>query len=447
MKCCISLQLDGWSAKPQALSTARQYRRIFPDADIFLFAPEGHPAAKPVLDALGGAEVRRIPSIATTVLQSGDQFRQTTDFYDTFEGYDYVLVGSLATWPFYDALEWWMEQGCDYIAAPWLSLHGSNSTWIRGLDLPRGGRGCASLRRVETCRDFAQRLHKCGYDLQKQPLWDDLVLSGALPEYARGRLPKLKCYPRAEQARFAWDRPALPDEDSTRSCSMETLMAITRGHLPMLAFEPSPGVWRRLCSESPEPRTVFLLSNAVNPAYDYSKLLAMEPDPNRRLFVLFNKCVPLLHNQSAVDLVKSLPSVLTLHNNTNAEPYGPAFFGETPLLLRNIGFKGRHDTRTLMWRPPGGTEPGMVTYDGEVVDVRMTKALQRLVTNGVNGATATAGYIGYHLMRTMYPQAKLVLVNFFGNAKGFTVYFKHNPSWEQEIYRRDPMVEMVDLSA
>ncbi len=69
------------------------------------------------------------------------------DFYARFTKYKYILVHQLDAFVFRDALEYWCEQGYDYLGAPWFE-RGSQSTAADPL-IEWGGNGGLSLRRTE----------------------------------------------------------------------------------------------------------------------------------------------------------------------------------------------------------------------------------------------------------------------------------------------------------
>ena len=447
MNCCVAMFVEGGADLADGfMQVLEQHRRVFGKRDLYVFAPEGHPLLALVQELWPRVFLRRIPAVCCQSPQHVDAFRLTTDFYDTFRGYDYVLVSSVHTWPLYDALDWWMSRGCDYIAAPWMDLAGGGSEWTRNLDLPRGGRGGASLRHVANCREYVRRLQTCDFDFGRTFMWDDVVLSGGLPNDVRQVMPELRYFARSEQARFAWDKPRLRGEDLCGSC-VDTLMDITRGHLPMLLYQPSAGVAGRLCLPEREPGDIFLLSSATRPEDDYGALVdGVAPDRDGRLLVCFNDCAPVLRNDSGFRLLQKQGRVLTFHNDTVEEPFGPSNFGEVPFRLAQRGFGGRHDSRTLSWRPIVSQQRPVVTYDGEVVDEESTESLRSIGSEVPGDASPTSGYMAYTILRRRHPAARIHLVNFFGNTRGFRVCARHDPAWEQSVYRRDPLVDFLDAS-
>lgn len=443
MTCCFCFFAEGLPVPDRALAAAREYRRVFPRRPFFLLAPEGFEGLSAYMDALGPVHVRRIPAVAAASVRDRGMLRLTPDFYDFFADYDYVVVASLrSTWPMYDALNWWMEQGYDYVAAPWLGLGGSSSPWVRGLDLPRGGRDAMSLRRVGAMREFARRVRTCGFDVEAHAgMYEDTVLSGGLPDDYVRDLPEVRYCPRAEQARFAWDRPSYEPTDA--QCDVRTLKAVTRGRLPMFLFDPSDDVRRDLCGPYREPERVFVFSSAVKPEYDYRGLVdSVEPDPSKRLLVFLNACQAFRGNESGLALVRSQDRIVTMHNDTVVPPFGPSCFGEIPLFLEKAGYRGRHESLTLRWRPWSSKTRAVATFDGEMPDEDASRVLRSITTEVVSGAP-TAGYQAYRILRDRHPDAEICLVNFFGNSNGFSVCRRHDPTWERAVYERDPKVRML----
>ena len=67
-------------------------------------------------------------------------------FYIRFHNYQYMLIYQLDAWVFRDELDYWCEQGFDYIGAPWFENYG---TYEQGNKLWAVGNGGFSLRRIQ----------------------------------------------------------------------------------------------------------------------------------------------------------------------------------------------------------------------------------------------------------------------------------------------------------
>lgn len=66
-------------------------------------------------------------------------------FYARYSAYEYMLIYQLDAWVFKDELEYWCDQGYDYIGAPWFEKFGS---YEEGKRLWKCGNGGLSLRKV-----------------------------------------------------------------------------------------------------------------------------------------------------------------------------------------------------------------------------------------------------------------------------------------------------------
>ena len=205
----------------------------------------------------------------------------------------------------------------------------------------------------------------------------------------------------------------------------------------MFVYDPHPSSRRILCLPDVEPKTIYLFSSAVKPEYDYSKVVTGDG-----LLVFMNACRAFRSNESGRRLALSAKRIVTMHNDTVCPPFGPAYFGEIPLWLAANGYAGRHDSYTLRWRPYQSKTRSQVTYDGEVIAARETEIL-RSVGPEVRKGAPTCGYQAYRIMRGLHPDARIVLVNFFGNSTGFRVCPRHDPDWEQAEYRKDTNLEFA----
>lgn len=70
------------------------------------------------------------------------------DFYKRFKEYTYILIYQLDAWVFEDKLQYWCEQGYDYIGAPW--FEGFDTADMYSKILPLAGNGGFSLRNVDS---------------------------------------------------------------------------------------------------------------------------------------------------------------------------------------------------------------------------------------------------------------------------------------------------------
>lgn len=102
----------------------------------------------------------------------------STEFYDLFSAYDYILIYQLDAYVFRNELDEWVAKGYDYIGAPWIIKRGLSyylfGGWMQALHRklhPIGegenmvhahlafsvGNGGLSLRRVSKMREMAEQ--------------------------------------------------------------------------------------------------------------------------------------------------------------------------------------------------------------------------------------------------------------------------------------------------
>ena len=66
-------------------------------------------------------------------------------FYSRFSNFKYMLIYQLDAWVFRDELDYWCNQGYDYIGAPWIKRKGKDNTF----EFDGVGNGGFSLRRIQ----------------------------------------------------------------------------------------------------------------------------------------------------------------------------------------------------------------------------------------------------------------------------------------------------------
>ncbi len=79
----------------------------------------------------------------------------TTNFYESFLEYEYILIYQLDAWVFRDELEYWSQAGYDYIGAPFFVGHGLSTP--NSPLLPYAGNGGFSLRHVAAFVNFLNK--------------------------------------------------------------------------------------------------------------------------------------------------------------------------------------------------------------------------------------------------------------------------------------------------
>lgn len=131
--------------------------------DSFLLAPEGME-----ITALGdhNFRTRRFPSEFFTSVSAYSRLLLSTDFYQAFADYEYILIYQLDCLVFTSEIQPWLDMDFDYVGAPW--FHDPQRA-ERGFS--RVGNGGLSLRKVES---FLRVLTSSRYTSQAVPLWADL---------------------------------------------------------------------------------------------------------------------------------------------------------------------------------------------------------------------------------------------------------------------------------
>lgn len=78
-----------------------------------------------------------------------NKLMKSKEFYSSFtSSYQYILIYQLDAFVFRDELEYWCNQGYDYIGAPWITSDGEKPTDI---GLWKVGNGGLSLRKISYC--------------------------------------------------------------------------------------------------------------------------------------------------------------------------------------------------------------------------------------------------------------------------------------------------------
>ena len=89
-------------------------------------------------------------------------------FYESFQDYRYILIYHLDSLVFADQLEYWCDQGWDYIGAPWLPC--DDTPWVREA---RVGNGGFTLMNVQSAIKVLYERHRQNADTW----WADMVTS------------------------------------------------------------------------------------------------------------------------------------------------------------------------------------------------------------------------------------------------------------------------------
>lgn len=142
----------------------------------------------------------------------------SSEFYERFTKYNYILIYQLDAFVFRDELKAWCHKGYDYIGAPWLasertlvnrfvSLFHSKRKKERAQIFYKVGNGGFSLRKVSTCLEVIYALKKEideNLKRDKKDFWvmEDVFWSIKVPDF----FPNFKIPGYKEAIAFALDR-------------------------------------------------------------------------------------------------------------------------------------------------------------------------------------------------------------------------------------------------
>ena len=147
-----------------------------------------------------------------------NQLLHALEFYQRFDESDYMLIYQLDAFVFKNDLQYWCDQGYDYIGAPWIST--PNTLWNRFLRLfdskkkkeraqifYKVGNGGLSLRRVttfiEVCKQYPDKIQEnLGRQKGDFRLMEDVFWSIEVPKF----YPNYKIPDYRKALNFAFDR-------------------------------------------------------------------------------------------------------------------------------------------------------------------------------------------------------------------------------------------------
>jgi len=130
--------------KSEAASLARCVEVLGEKYPLILFAP-GSLDISPYLAVAPQARCLRFDDSFFKSINGYSSLMLSTDFYDRFSDFDYMLLYQLDAWVFRDELEMWCGRNYDYIGAPFLIHWGKSSSVVVG-------NGGFSLRRIEAMK-------------------------------------------------------------------------------------------------------------------------------------------------------------------------------------------------------------------------------------------------------------------------------------------------------
>lgn len=137
---------------PSEILSLNAWKKYLSSYDTFIIAPtEIKPPIKTMKSMYFDASY-------FTSIRKYSQLLLSTDFYEAFRSYKYILVYQLDALVFSDQLSSWCKMGWDYIGAPWtFSLIGriTNAT-----QSSLGGNGGFSLRQVKSCLSVLKKTNR-----------------------------------------------------------------------------------------------------------------------------------------------------------------------------------------------------------------------------------------------------------------------------------------------
>ncbi|NDW17542.1 hypothetical protein D0T53_01260 [Dysgonomonas sp. 216] len=107
-------------------------------------------------------------------LKSYNRLLLSSEFYNCYKQFDYMLITQLDVYVFRDELDMWCNKAYDYIGAPWFSRFRSNHNVAK---LEAVGNGGFSLRKIQTFLDVFKYAEKHNKTISLTNFWNvyDLV--------------------------------------------------------------------------------------------------------------------------------------------------------------------------------------------------------------------------------------------------------------------------------
>ena len=396
-----------------------------------------------------------------TVISVPDGF---TDTYRHFQEFSltpvvYEVLGKLGfthrfnhepdLWVNRDDLDWWVLHDYDYVASPLFRLR-ENIGSGRPLEdavfnpLCGGGSFCRVAPVGNLMREYQakRKIRKSNEEFSN--IHDDMVICGtANIDYEAESLPRMKVAPRDLCLKYGWNDVDPEVRDPLRHT--ETLGAFSQTVSPMVIHKPKGALNKELTRRATHenPKCVMLVSSAMPESADPGELIPDGVDPEDVLPVFMNHCKGLTDNPFGRILVQRCKRLMTIHNFTIEPPFGFCDCEKTANYVRDV-FGGLlwYDRELLHYSTKGGPRC-FATYDGVVRDDGATRSLLSIYDEDNGKHVPTAGFMAYRILRDRYPDARFVLVDFFGRDGGHFVWKGHDTKWEQVEYAKDTKVERV----
>ena len=140
----VVIPIYKWKPSDDELASLHQCKNILCRYPIILVCPTFlNTSAYKFLDA----KVIRFDGKWFKSVKSYSRLLLTSEFYQNFSEYNYILIYQADGWVFKDELDLWCEQGYDYIGAPWFENFEKADEKSKILDYI--GNGGMSLRNVQ----------------------------------------------------------------------------------------------------------------------------------------------------------------------------------------------------------------------------------------------------------------------------------------------------------
>lgn len=404
-----------------------------------------------ILKARRKCTVVSVPDGFTDTYRHFQAFSQTPVMYETLRrlGFTHRFNHEPDVWVNRDDLDWWALHDYDYVSSPIFRLReniGAGRPLKDTVFNPLCGGG--SFTRVAPVENLMRELQvkrkTRKSDEEFCNIHDDMVISGTGNiDHEAEALPPVKVAPRDMCLKYGWNDVNPEVGDPLRHT--ETLGAFSQTVSPMVIHKPKGALNRELTRRAPHevPKCVMLVSSAMPESADPGELILDGVDPEDVLPVFMNHCKGLTDNPFGRILVQRCKRLMTLHNFTIEPPFGFCDCEKTANYVRDV-FGGLlwYDRELLHYSTRGGPRC-FATYDGVVRDDGATRSLLSIYDEDDGKHVPTAGFMAYRILRDRYPDARFVLVDFFGRDGGHFVWKGHDTKWEQEEYAKDPKVERV----
>lgn len=404
-----------------------------------------------ILKSRRNCTVISIPDGFTDTYRHYQEFSLTPVMYEVLRklGFTHRFNHEPDLWVNRDDLDWWALHDYDYVASPLFRLW-ENIGSGRPLEdavfnpLCGGGSFCRVAPIGDLMREYQAKRKTRKSNEEFSNIHDDMVICGtANIDHEAESLPRMKIAPRDMCLKYGWNDVDPEVRDPLRHT--ETLGAFSQTVSPMVIHKPKGALNKELTRRATHenPKCVMLVSSAMPESADPGELIPDGVDPEDVLPVFMNHCKGLTDNPFGRILVQRCKRLMTIHNFTIEPPFGFCDCEKTANYVRDV-FGGLlwYDRELLHYSTKGGPRC-FVTYDGVVRDDEATRSLLSIHGEDNGKHVPTAGFMAYRILRDRYPDARFVLVDFFGRDGGHFVWKGHDTKWEQAEYAKDTRVERV----